>query len=367
MNLQRTHVGIEGSAYDVVIGAGVVESCGRLLAEVTTAKRVSLVTDTAVGEIYGPRVSANLASAGFEVHALSIAPGETSKSWEVAGQLLDAMARDGIERGDLVVALGGGVVGDIAGFAAATYLRGIEFAQIPTTLLAQVDSSIGGKTGVDLRAGKNLAGAFKQPVIVLTDPTTLTTLPEVEWQSGLAEAAKSAVISGEEFLGWMEANAEALVTRRPDECEEMVRRCVAFKAAVVAADAHEDDVRECLNYGHTLGHAIERVAGYGVFSHGAAVAEGMRFAVRLGVDCAHAPREFVARQDALLDRLGLVSITEQFDAVAVAEALRSDKKVRDGVTRWVLAEGPGVWRCQAVDAGTVMEHLQAWAGSKGSD
>jgi len=367
MSLQRIRVAIDDAPYDVVIGEGVIDECGRLLAEVTDAKRVSLVTDTAVGEIYGPRVSAHLASAGFEVHALSIAPGETSKSWAVAGQLLEAMARDGIERGDVVVALGGGVVGDIAGFAAATYLRGVRFVQIPTTLLAQVDSSIGGKTGVDLSAGKNLAGAFKQPIIVLTDPSVLGTLPEAEWQSGLAEAAKSAVISGEEFLGWMEANADALLARRPAECEEMVRRCVAFKAAVVAADTREDDVRECLNYGHTLGHAIEKVVGYGVISHGATVAEGMRFAVRLAVDCAHAPRDFVVRQDALLDRLGLASLPERLDAQEVANALRSDKKVRGGVTRWVLVDGPGVWRCQAVDAAKVLEHLQAWSGSKGSD
>ena len=367
MSIQRIRVGVQGAEYDVVLGDGVIEASGKLLAEVTDARRVSLVTDTAVGELYGPRVSANLASAGFEVHALSIAPGERSKNWAVAGELLEAMARDGIERGDVVVALGGGVVGDIAGFTAATYLRGIDFVQIPTTLLAQVDSSIGGKTGVDLTAGKNLAGAFKQPLIVFADPGTLATLSESEWQSGLAEAAKSAVISGEEFLGWLESHAEALIAREPVVCAEVVRRCVEFKSAVVAADVHEVDVRECLNYGHTLGHAIEKVAGYGVYSHGFAVAEGMRFAVRLAVQCAHAPREFITRQDALLDRLGLTAISDRFDISEIAKALRSDKKVRDGSTRWVLADGPGVWRCQTVDDDVVMEHLQAWAGSKGSD
>lgn len=367
MNEQRIHVGIESAEYDIVVGQDILRDCGRLLSGAVEATRVSLITDSAVGGIYGPQVSANLASAGFEVHALSIAPGETSKSWAVAGQLLEAMARDGIERGDVVVALGGGVVGDIAGFVAASYLRGIGFAQIPTTLLAQVDSSIGGKTGVDLAAGKNLAGAFKQPVIVISDTNVLSTLPLAEWQSGLAEAAKSAAISGEEFFGWLEENASQLVARRPAESAELVGRCAAFKAGVVTSDVREADVRECLNYGHTLGHAIEKVAGYGVHSHGVAVAEGMRFAVRLAVECGHASRDFVARQDGLLDALGLEALSVGFEPQAIAQALRSDKKVRDGRTRWVLADGPGMWRCQPVDDDTVMEHLQAWADSKGSE
>ena len=367
MNEQRIHVGIEGAEYDVIVGQDILADCGKLLAGVAPASRVSLVTDSSVGGIYGPQVSANLASAGFEVHALSIAPGETSKSWAVAGQLLEAMARDGIERGDVVVALGGGVVGDIAGFVAATYLRGVGFAQIPTTLLAQVDSSIGGKTGVDLAAGKNLAGAFKQPLVVISDTNVLSTLSPAEWQSGLAEAAKSAVISGEDFFCWMEDNAEALVARRPAECAELVRRCAAFKAGVVTSDVREADVRECLNYGHTLGHALEKVAGYGVHSHGIAVAEGMRFAVRLAVECAHAPRDFVAKQDALLGALGLESLQVGFEPQDIADALRADTKVRAGNIRWVLADGPGMWRCQPVDGDTVMEHLQAWADSKGSE
>lgn len=366
-NVERIHVAVGDASYDVVIGEKILESCGKLLAEVTDAKRVSLITDTKVRELYGPKVSAHLASAGFEVHALSVAPGEASKSWEVAGQLLEAMSRDGIERGDVVVALGGGVVGDLAGFAAATYLRGIDFAQIPTTLLGQVDSSIGGKTGVDLSAGKNLAGAFKQPLLVLSDTDVLSTLPQDEWQSGLAELAKSAVISGEEFLEWLECNAAALVSRDPEVCAEAVLRCATFKAGVVVADEREADLRECLNYGHTLGHAIENVAGYGAFTHGLAVAEGMRFASRLAVEAAHAPRSFITRIEALLNSLELSALEERFEPEEIMLALHADKKVRGGVTRWVLADGPGVWRCQAVEDSTIMEHLEAWAGSKGGE
>jgi len=367
MSEHTVTVGLGSSGYDVIIGQGLLVRCGSLLANVSSARRIALITDTDVGELYGPQVSAVLASAGFEVHALSFAAGETSKTWAVAGQLLEAMAHDGIERGDLVVALGGGVVGDMAGFVAATYLRGIDFVQIPTTMLAQVDSSIGGKTGVDLVAGKNLAGAFKQPLLVISDTDTLTTLSDTEWRSGLAEVAKSAVIGGEEFLSWLEGAAESLMERDPAVCEEAVRRSAAFKASVVSVDEREAGVRECLNYGHTLGHALEKVAGYGAIPHGLAVAEGMRFAARLAVECANGTREFVARQDSLLDALGLVTLEQGFDANDVARALRADKKVRNGVTRWVLADEPGVWQCMSVEEGTMMEHITAWSASKAGE
>lgn len=367
MSEQRVSVELGASGYDVVIGPGILARCGELLAQISTARRIALITDTGVGEIYGPKASAVLASAGFEVHALSFAAGETSKTWAVAGQLLEAMAHDGIERGDVIVALGGGVVGDMAGFVAATYLRGIDFVQIPTTLLAQVDSSIGGKTGVDLDAGKNLAGAFKQPLLVVSDTDVLATLSDLEWRSGLAEVAKSAIIAGEEFLGWLESHSEQLVKRDSAVCEEAVRRSAAFKASVVSVDEREAGLRECLNYGHTLGHAIEKVAGYGVIPHGLAVAEGIRFAARLAVESAHGTREFVARQDALLVALELPSLRQQFDPGEIATALRADKKARNGATRWVLAEEPGVWQCESVEESTIMEHIQAWAASKAGE
>ena len=367
MSVERIQVGVEGSPYDIVVGDHVLESCGALLAVVTQAKRVSLVTDMTVADLYGRRVSAHLASAGFEVHALSMAPGEASKSWALVGELLEAMARDGIERGDVVVALGGGVVGDVAGFAAATYLRGIGFAQIPTTLLAQVDSSIGGKTGVDLAAGKNLAGAFKQPLIVLSDTDVLSTLPQAEWESGLAEVAKSAVISGDEFLEWLEQNAEGIVAREPATCAEVVLRCAAFKAGVVAGDEREVNVRECLNYGHTLGHAIEKVAGYGVFSHGLAVAEGMRFAARLSVEAGQGSMAFVEVQDRLLDHLGLAAMETSLGPDELLEVMRSDKKARGGQVRFVLVDAPGLWRCEPVPESMLKEHLAAWAESKRKD
>ena len=356
---------VPNEAYEVIIGPGTIAEAGTRLAEVCTARTVALVSDTDVAGRFGARVASMIASAGFDVQSLSFEPGEPSKNWSVAGELLEAYAGLGLTREDCVVALGGGVVGDIAGFTAATYLRGISFAQIPTTLLAQVDSSVGGKTGVDLRAGKNLAGAFKQPLVVIADTDSLATLPESEWASGLAEVAKSAILESEEFLGWMERSVDALAVRESEVVVEAVRRCVAFKARVVARDEKEEGPRECLNYGHTLGHAIEKVAGYGEISHGRAVAEGMRFAARLAVEAGQADRSFVRRQDALLDALGLPTLETSCEASALLEAMHGDKKARGGVVRMVLPDGPGVWRCIPVEDAVISEHLAAWVESKG--
>ena len=367
MSERRVRVETLSQSYDVIIGSGLLADAGRLVSEVCSADRIAVVTDANVAELFGQRLVAQVASKGFELHPLTVAAGEASKSWEVVGQLLEAFASLGISRTDAVMALGGGVVGDLAGFAAAAYLRGVDFIQVPTTLLAQVDSSVGGKTGVDLRAGKNLAGAFKQPLVVLADTDTLLSLPESEWRSGLAEVAKSAVISGEEFLRWLEARTEQLSVRETGVTADTVQRCVEFKSSVVSTDEREEGVRECLNYGHTLAHAIEKVAGYGVVSHGAAVAEGIRFASRLAVEVLGAPREFVARQDALLDRLGLNGLESVWSVDELLSAMHSDKKAREGRIRFVLADAAGSWRCEAVDDVKVREHLTAWAASKGGN
>jgi 3-dehydroquinate synthase len=328
------------------------------------ARNVAIVTDNNVADLFGLPVEAKLIEAGFDVHPLSVEPGEGSKSWTVAGEVLEAMAELRLERGDLVLALGGGVIGDLAGFAAATYLRGIKFVQVPTTLLAQVDSSIGGKTGVDLRAGKNLAGAFKQPCIVIADTSILSSLPEHEWASGIAETIKSAAIEGDGFFSWLEANVESLSAHDEWAVMEAVRRSVEFKSRVVSADETEAGPRECLNYGHTLGHAIEKVAGFGVVSHGRAVAEGMRFAARLSVEAGQASMEFVRRQDGLLDRLGLPATETALSPALLLDAMRSDKKSRDGQVRFVLVDEPGQWRCEPVAEDMINEHLTAWAKSK---
>ncbi len=277
-------VSVEPQPYDVLIGPGLVTGAGRAIRDRTSARRAAIVTDTNVAALHLPALREALAGAEFEAQQVVVPAGEGSKSWGTAGRVLEDLAAVGLDRTDVVIALGGGVIGDLAGFAAATYLRGVTFVQVPTTLLAQVDSSVGGKTGVDLAAGKNLAGAFKQPVVVLADTATLATLPGSEWQSGLAEVAKVAILDGEEPLTWLEDSAAGLGAREQGVTAEAVRRSVAFKARIVASDERESGPRESLNYGHTFGHALEKVAGYGAIPHGVAVAEGVRFASALAVD-----------------------------------------------------------------------------------
>lgn len=350
--------------YDVVIGDGAIERLGSLVRECTGAQTVALVSDENVAQTYGMRADISLARAGFKVVSLTVPPGESTKEWSLAGELLEALAAKGLSREDVVVALGGGVVGDLVGFVASVYLRGVDFVQVPTTLLAMVDSSVGGKTAVDLIAGKNLAGAFKQPLVTVADTATLATLPDDEWRSGLAEVAKTAVLDGEEMLGWFEGASADVVAREPGAVAEAVERCVRFKAAVVARDEREEGPRECLNYGHTLGHAVEKVAGYGVFTHGAAVAEGMRFAARVAVEVAGADKEFVLRQDRLLDALGLGPLDTKVMPGLVHDAMRADKKSRAGAVRMVLINSPGEWRCEVVRSSVIDDHLVAWAATK---
>lgn len=252
---------------------------------------------------------AAIRAAGYLTMNITVPAGEESKSVSCAAEIWRAMAAQKLDRDCVVLALGGGVVGDLAGFAAATYMRGVTLLQVPTTLLAMVDSSVGGKTGIDLPAGKNLVGAFKQPVHVCADTAVLATLPDREWACGCAEIAKSALIDSDEFFFWLVDAADKLACRDSQVVQEAIARCVTFKAGVVAADVEERaGVRACLNYGHTLGHAIEKLAGYGTYSHGAAVAEGMRFAIRLGAALESTPLELVQEQDELLDQLGLPAL-----------------------------------------------------------
>lgn len=362
---QKVHVELSGSHYYVLIGDALLSKVGRILSPRVDGSKVAVVTDDVVGLLHAGAVVESLVEVGFEVVTYTITAGEASKNWAEAGRIVEWLAESGLDRTDAIVAVGGGVVGDLAGFCAATYLRGIAFAQVPTTLLAQVDSSVGGKTAVDLAAGKNLAGAFKQPRAVIADTATLKTLPSGEWLSGLGEVVKSAVLDSEEFLRWMELNAAALSVREPEVVAEAVRRSVAFKAGIVAVDEFESGPREALNLGHTLGHAIEKVAGYGAYAHGNAVAEGMRFAACLAHRVLGAPSEFVRRQTDLLDTLGLVPLIGEFDPDALRLAMSADKKSRAGTPRFVLAKAPGEFTVTAVDEDILVEELCAWARERG--
>ena len=346
-------VNIPGEApYDVRIGATVLAGLGesvRRLDGVGDAPHLLVLTDSNVGSLYLEEAKSSLKAAGFRVSDIVVPAGEDSKSLAVAGEIWSAMASLGLTRDCAVVALGGGVVGDLAGFVASTYMRGIPFVQVPTSLLAMVDSSVGGKTGVNLPEGKNLVGTFKQPVYVCASTAVLATLDDREWACGCAEIAKASVIDSDEFFFWMMDHAAALADRDAVVVAEAIARSVVFKANVVAEDKTESrGVRECLNYGHTLGHAVEALAGYGTFSHGAAVAEGMRFAARLGVDVVGTSAELVDAQDELLDGLGLPALDWSAPADEMLAAMKRDKKTRAGEVRFVLPRDIGDWELVAV-------------------
>jgi len=361
----RLTVPCSHGSYDVLVGRGVVADLGGHVVGLTTARRCALVTDSNVDGIWADEAAAALCAAGIEPVPVVIPAGEGSKSWAQAGQVIEAFSEAGLGRDSFVVALGGGVVGDLAGFAAATYLRGIPVVQVPTTLLAQADSSIGGKTGVDLPRGKNLAGAFWPPLLVLTDVSTLETLPDGEWLSGLAEVAKSAVLSGEVAFAALERDAGALLLRESAAVESAVIMAAGLKCAVVGEDERESGQRESLNYGHTLGHAIERVLGYGTVSHGRAVADGMRFAARLAADLGIAQRSWADRQERLLDSLALLRRDHGCDPVHLLDAMRADKKVRGGDVRFVMSVGPGEWTVQAVSEDMLASALSRWCAREG--
>ncbi len=352
-------------AYDVRIGTGILEDVGGRISEAVDAPQALVITDGNVAPLYLEQVRQACRQAGIKTTQITVAAGEESKSIEALEGIWRAMAQSGMGRDTVVVALGGGVVGDLAGFVAATFMRGISLVQLPTTLLAMVDSSVGGKTAVNLPEGKNLVGAFKQPDLVCADTETLATLDDREWACGCAEIAKSALIDSDEFFFWLTDSAQALAERDEAVVQEAIMRCVVFKADVVAADETESaGVRECLNYGHTLGHAVEKLAGFGTYSHGAAVAEGMRFALRLAVALVDAPLDLVEAQDSLLDQLGLPSLDFSASADEMLEAMHTDKKTRGGVLRFVLPSDVGRWTVREVDDDTVREHLQAWERSK---
>ena len=350
--------------YAVRIGSGVIAKLGQNLREIdhlASVRDVLVITDSNVAPLYLAQVKAALSNAGFKPADITVPAGEDTKAVEVASEIYSAMAQLSFGRDCLVVALGGGVVGDLAGFVASTYMRGVPVVQVPTTLLAMVDSSVGGKTAVNLPEGKNLVGTFYQPSFVCADTDTLTTLPEREWRCGCAEVAKSAVIDSDDFFFWLLENAEAMAARDAAVTQQAIQRCVVFKAGVVARDKTESaGVRECLNYGHTLGHAIEACTGYGTFSHGAAVAEGMRFAARLAADVlegAGAIGEFAEAQGDLLGMLGLPPLEYEAAPEELLAAMKHDKKARGGDVRFVLARDIAAWEIVPVPDEVILKAL----------
>lgn len=338
MRVERIRVDV-AAPYDVVVGHALLEEASAWLPD-TDARRAAVVTTAPVERLHAARATAGLRAAGLEVHTRRVPDGETAKSLDVLGGLYDWLASLPLARGDLIVALGGGVVTDLAGFLAATWHRGVRVVQLPTTLLAQVDAAIGGKTGINLAAGKNLVGAFHQPVAVVADIATLATLPVRELRAGMAEILKCGFIRDPAILELLEADPDAALDPGGAVLVELVRRAVSVKAGIVAADTHEHGERALLNYGHTFGHALETLTGYTRYRHGEAVGIGMRYAARVAELVGVGEPGLGERTVDLLERLGLPTTCAPLDVDAVLATMARDKKVRDGL-RMVLCERPG--------------------------
>jgi 3-dehydroquinate synthase len=335
--LVRVTVPIPGRSYDVCVGSGLIATAGTLLPELPGAATAFVVADRTVSAQWFEPLASALASAGLGAVLLVVPSGEDAKTLQVYETVLHQLATQEAHRADPVVALGGGAVGDLAGFVASTYMRGVPFVQVPTTLLAQVDAAIGGKTAVNLPEGKNLVGTFAQPRLVIADVDTLETLSDRDFRSGLAEVAKYALTLDVGLLDTLEGEPGAVLARDPAVLEEVVTRCVSAKARTVAEDERDDGLRLVLNYGHTLGHALERLDGFSGRSHGEAVAVGMVFAARLSETRGMASTGLAARTARLLASLGLETDGPLADPDAILAAFRLDKKYRGGV-RFVLLE-----------------------------
>ncbi len=358
--MQTLSVALGERSYPIHIGANLLGDARLYAPYVKEGRRVAIVTNPVVAPLYLERVQQALAQAGAQAVPVLIEDGEQAKGWATLDRLIDALLAARLGRDALVVALGGGVIGDLAGFAAAVFQRGVPFIQLPTTLLAQVDSSVGGKTAINHARGKNMVGAFHQPLAVIADVATLHTLPERELRAGIAEVIKHGVILDSAFVGWLEANMGKLLACDRAALEHAVRRSCELKAQVVAADERESGLRAILNFGHTFGHAIETGVGYGEWLHGEAVAVGMVMAAELSVRAGSLRREDAERVKALIARAGLPVQGPKLTPERYLELMQVDKKAAGGKSRFVLLDGLGraVLRGD-VDARLVRESLAA--------
>lgn len=337
---QTVHVALGDRAYDVLIGSGVLEEAGEQCRALGVTGRVAIVADENVGPLYAAGLEDALRGAGYAPARITVPAGEASKSLEQAARLYEALLDGGLDRHGAVLALGGGVVGDLAGFVAATFLRGIAHIQIPTTLLAQVDSSVGGKVGVNLPRGKNLVGAFHQPRAVLSDVACLLSLPLRQLRAGLAEVVKYGVVADAALFAWLEDHVEPLLAAEERVLAEAVAASCRIKARVVEVDERDAGPRAVLNFGHTIGHAIEAAGGYSRYLHGEAVALGMLFAAELSVRLGLCVRSVRDRLAHLLGRLGLPSRVS-LNIEDIVKSIDYDKKIKDSINHFVLTKDIG--------------------------
>ncbi len=338
--MRTVNVALAERSYPIRIGASLLAQ-GALVASALKSPRAAIVTNTTVAPLYLPALRESLMSAGVELTEIVLPDGEVHKDWATLNLIFDGLLSARCERKTTLIALGGGVIGDMTGFAAATYQRGVPFIQIPTTLLSQVDSSVGGKTAINHPLGKNMIGAFYQPRLVIADTDTLQTLPDAELKAGLAEVIKYGLIRDLPFLEWLESNLDALLAKDSEALSHAVERSCVNKAEVVAADETEQGERATLNLGHTFGHAIEAGTGFGNWLHGAAVAAGTIMAAELSARLGFLRQEDLRRVRRIFERAGLPVAGPKLGVERYLELMRHDKKVEDGKLRLILLESVG--------------------------
>ncbi len=341
--MRTVKVALGDRSYKILIGPNLLSRLGGECARLGLSRRCALITDSNIAPLLGNEALRILKAEGFEPFLITVPAGETAKRLKTVHACYDQLAAHRLERKSFIVALGGGVVGDLAGFVAATYLRGVAFVQVPTTLLAQVDSSVGGKVGVNLKAGKNLVGAFYQPKIVLCDLNALKTLPAREYRAGLAEVIKYGIIADANLFAKLEKNMAALLRRDAKTLGDVIARCCEIKAEIVSQDETESGLRAILNFGHTIGHALEAISGYGKYLHGEAIAIGQVAAARISTMACGLTGTEAQRMASLFERAGLptkVKLTRsQRDKLFAA--MKLDKKVSGGEVKFVLADKIG--------------------------
>lgn len=342
-------VSLAERSYDIVVGAGLLDGLGRRLHALGFCGTVGVVTDSTVGKLYGARAMRAIKSAGLDGHLIVVPAGERTKTLRWAMRVLDELVKKRFERGSALVALGGGVIGDLTGFAAAVYLRGIPFVQVPTTLVAQVDSSVGGKTGVNHPLGKNLIGAFYQPRLVLSDIATLHTLRRREWLGGLAEVIKYGMIADASFFAYLEQHMQSLLRMEEEPVRHIVTQSCRIKAAIVMEDERESNRRRILNYGHTIGHALESLGQYRTFIHGEAVAIGMVHEAALSHHLGYCKPDLVRRQGDVIREAGLPGVLPSISFADLWNAMQHDKKVAKGRVYSIFPERIGQVRIAPLD------------------
>ncbi len=346
-------------SYDIFIGSGILESAGALIATLNLNGAAAVVSNTTVAPLYGPKLLASLDQSSIRSPMITVRDGERYKTLTSIARIYSGLIRHGLDRNSFLIALGGGVVGDMGGFAAATYMRGIPFIQVPTTLLSQVDSSVGGKTGVNLKEGKNLAGAFHQPLMVIIDPLVLKSLEDREMRSGMAEVIKTSILGEADFFSYLESHMQTALSGDPATLTRIITACCRIKAGITSRDETEQGIRAHLNLGHTIGHAIEALTGFSTYAHGEAVSIGIASIARLSAGLGLCPRQDALRIVDGLKSAQLPVDLPDFTAQAYVDAMLRDKKKTAGSIKMVLIRSIGSVFLQTVSSSELLMHMSS--------